>query len=159
MRIVHKGEKKARKKVKRKPVIIEPAPGRLQEEEDETISADNNAVQATHPPSPLISIVNIVTKNEELDYSSSSFDLEAEEAAFMETVEVSVSEIVIGEMDASLKYRLYRTFKDRERSEIVQLISNGILNVEDLISVVVNAEKASLKTSELIELILDSFQR
>ena len=70
---------------------------------------------------------------------------------------LSLLEVVISQLDESLKYRIYLTFKDRMRSEILMLIRRQILNSNDFTSVVFSAERANLKTSEFIEAIIESF--
>ena len=151
---VHFGQKKRRKSGKRKLETGQ----EMKSSESFVSSFMETKFVPNNPASPERVMANVVPKKEAAEMVQVYMEDESSEDSFMETVEVSLTDITLSEMDENLKYRIYCTFKDHERSEIVSLISKGVLNPADLISIVVNSDKANLKPVELIIAIIDIFQ-
>ena len=116
-------------------------------------------VEKLHPSEPNTQhlVVKSEQKNEVIDLSPEPVCFHVEEDSYsVETIEVSLTDTVIREMAKDLKYRLYLLFKDQ--SDVVGLISKRAVNSNDLFNIVIAAEKANLKSSELIEAVVNSFE-
>ena len=110
-----------------------------------------------NPPSPEMIIVGVTPKEEYLECADTSCFIRQDrvgESDNFESVEVTISEMVISQMDFSLKDRIFQIFKGQMKSGIVTLIRNKVLTHSDLTSIVLLAEEAHLKTVELIEAII-----
>ena len=104
-------------------------------------------------------IVGVTPKVEYLDCPDTScFILQdrAGESDSIEPVEVTISEMVISQMDFGLKDRIFQIFRGQMKSGIMMLIGKEILHPSDLTRIVMLAEEANLKTSEFIEAIIES---
>ena len=111
----------------------------------------------TLPPSPEV----LVVKNGPTESSQPTYYLDSnDDSSFLPAAqEISLTDIVVGEMNPSFKLKIFQAFKNYDRNEIMPLISRQVLNQTELINLVVCADKANLKTSELIEAIIDSCLR
>ena len=102
-------------------------------------------------------------KEERFEYTHPAYYIQEASAddssPYRQTDEVPATvEIDISQLEKSLRHRVYDTFKDHDRSEIISLIGRQVLNQNDLTYIVLSGEEVGLKASEFIETIIHSFQ-
>ena len=125
-------------------------------EQQENVSLPSD----TNPPSPEMIIVGVTPKEEYLDCPDTSCLILQDrvgESNSLDPNEVTMSEMVISQMDFSLKDRVFQIFRGQMKSGIMMLIGKEVLHSSDLTRIVMLAEEANLKTSEFIEAIIESY--
>ena len=115
----------------------------------------NMTVPEETAPSPEV-------KEERFEYTHPAYYIQEASAddssPYRQTDEVPATEMDISQLEKSLRHRVYDTFKDHDRSEIISLIGRQVLNQNDLTYIVLSGEEVGLKASEFIETIIHSFQ-
>jgi hypothetical protein len=110
-------------------------------------------VETNPPPSPEICVPKM---EENVDFKDTSYFMPHESNSLLESAaENTTSEVILSQIDRSLKDRICQTFRGQMRGGILQLIGKQVLSGRDLTTIVILAEEANLKTTEFIEAIIE----